>query len=199
MSDQNLQVFLNSPNLLETIATETDRNDESAHQLVADISEQQLNWKPAVDRWSIAECIDHLAVSGAAFKSYLTGAISRGRARFPVRTAPAYQPTWMGGWLARQLLPENTRRLPAPKLFRPSEASVIHGSLDRYLAQHAELRRFVGDTCGIDFNKTRLRSPVTPLIRYSIADAYVVMVVHAWRHLAQASRVRSAEGFANQK
>ncbi len=31
---------------------------------------------------------------------------------------------------------------------------------------------------GLDYNKTRLRSPVTPLMRYSLADAFVVTVVH---------------------
>jgi hypothetical protein len=37
-----------------------------------------------------------------------------------------------------------------------------------------------------DYNKTRLRSPVTPIMRYSLADAFVMTVVHGQRHLAQA-------------
>lgn len=32
-------------------------------------------------------------------------------------------------------------------------------------------------------------------MRYSLADAFVVTVVHGWRHLAQARRVREAAGF----
>ncbi len=47
----------------------------------------------------------------------------------------------------------------------------------------------------IDYNKTRLRSPVTPIMRYSLADAFVMTVVHGQRHLAQARRVRETSGF----
>ena len=54
---------------------------------------------------------------------------------------------------------------------------------------------FVRETNGIDYNKTRLRSPVTPLMRYSLADAFVITVVHGQRHLAQARRVREMSGF----
>jgi hypothetical protein len=34
-------------------------------------------------------------------------------------------------------------------------------------------------------------------MRYSLADAYVVTVVHGQRHLAQARRVRDTPGFSN--
>src|SRR5205814_3770428 len=99
-------------------------------------------------------------------------------------------------WLIRQLLPESTRKVPAPKVFRPS-ASDIHGALEKFLEQQKIFLDFVGRTEGIDYNKTRLRSPVTPLMRYSLADAYVLTVVHGQRRLAQARRVRETSGFPN--
>lgn len=85
--------------------------------------------------------------------------------------------------------------MPSPKVFRPSQSPAIEDALEKFLRQQADFLGFVAEAEGLDYNKTRLRSPVTPLMRYSLADAFVVTVVHGWRHLAQARRVREAPDF----
>ena len=64
-----------------------------------------------------------------------------------------------------------------------------------FLDEQQKFIDFVRQCHGIDYNKTRLRSPVTALVRYSLADAFVITVVHAQRHLAQARRVRENPEF----
>lgn len=189
-----MKAFL-SENLLQTVEAETGKVSEQARNLAAGLSETQLNWKPAPDRWSIAQCLDHLAVATEKFDPYFTAAISRGREKYPVSKAPVYQPTWLGGWLIKQLLPEATRKVPSPKIFRPDETAQIHGALEHFLKQHSEFLAFVKQAEGLDYNKTRLRSPVTPLMRYSLADAFVITAVHGQRHLIQARKVRETPGF----
>ena len=192
-----MKVFLESPNLLHTIVAEAEDNSDAARQLVSGLSEAQLNWKPAPEKWSIAQCLDHLAVTSRKFDPYFTVALARARKKWPVSAAPAYRPSWMGGWLIKQVTPVTGRNLPAPKVFRPSESSSIQGALESFLKQQESFLAFVRETAGVDYNKTRLRSPVTPLMRYSLADAFVVTVVHGQRHLAQARRVRETSGFPN--
>ncbi len=192
-----MKLFVESPDLLQTIVNETEKNSEAARQLVSGLSEAQLNWKPDPDKWSIAQCLDHLAVTSKKFDAYFTVALTRGRKKWPVSTGPGYRPSLMGGWLIKQVTPETGRNLPAPKVFRPSESSTIQGALESFLKQQERFLAFVRETAGVDYNKTRLRSPVTPLMRYSLADAFVVTVVHGQRHLAQARRVRETSGFPN--
>ena len=184
-----------SVNLLQTIVAETDKSSGVASQLAAGLTGEQLNWKPAPDRWSIAQCLAHLTVATEKFGPYLTAAIARGHEKYPVKVAQPYHPSWMGGWLIKYLLPEATRRLTAPKIFRPAETAPIDGALEHFLKQQAEFLGFVRQAGGLDYNKTRLRSPVTPLVRYSLADAFVITVVHGQRHLGQARRVRETPGF----
>ena len=169
--------------------------DERLKELVNGLSEAQLNWKPAPDKWSIAQCLDHLTVTSNRFEPYLTAALARGQRKWPVSAAPAYRPSFIGGWLIKQVDPETGRNLPAPKVFRPAESSAIHGALESFIKQHERFIEFVRRSAGIDYNKTRLRSPVTPLMRYSLADAFVITVVHGRRHLGQAQRVRETPEF----
>jgi hypothetical protein len=186
-----VQQFLNSSNLLDLVEAEAQRNSATAKEF-ASLDEGRLNWKPTSDQWSIAECLEHLTISMAAYKPIMNRARTHGGRRFPAASAPPYRPTWMGGWLIRHVSPDSPKKLTAPKVFRPPAVSSISGSLGRFIKEQDEFIKFVRESAGMDYNKVRLRSPVTPLVRYSLADAFVVIVVHAQRHLLQAQRVRSA-------
>jgi len=188
--------FLQSPNLLQTIISESEASNAAASELAADLNEEQLNWKPGPEKWSIAQCLDHLAVTSSKFDQYLETALGRGRSKWPVTSPPAYRPTRMGAWLIKQVEPVTGRKLPAPKVFRPS-SSDIQGALQKFLDQQETFLNFVRSADAVDFNKTRLRSPVTPYMRYSLADAFVITVVHTRRHLGQARKVRETPGFPN--
>ena len=190
-----MKEFLESADLLQTIVVDTEVNSTRARELVSGLSEAQLNWKPAPGSWSIAQCLEHLTAATEGFDQYFEKAIASGREKRSVDGAIPYRPTRLGGWLIKQLVPEATRKVPAPKIFRPAESSSIEGALERFLQQQERFVKFVKDATGIDYNKTKLRSPVTPLMRYSLADAFVLTVVHGRRHLGQAQRVRETPGF----
>ena len=187
--------FLQSTNLLQTIVVGAEENSEMACELFSGISNARLNWKPAPDKWSIAQCLDHLTVASREFERYFSDALVRGRKKWPVSSGPAYRPSFMGGWLIKVVHPETGRNLTAPKIFRPAESSNIDEPLEKFLKQQERFNEFVRETNGVDYNKTKIRSPVTPFMRYSLADAFVVTVVHGRRHLAQARRVRETSGF----
>jgi hypothetical protein len=187
-----MKEFLESTDLLAAVIAEAEKNSEAARALAADLSHEQLNWKPSSTEWSMAQCLEHLAITSKEFDRYFSRALERGR------KAPdglRYRPTAVGGWLARRVNPIGGRNFPAPKVFRPSDGSDIHGALDLFLNEQATFIHFVERTKGIDYNRARLRSPVTPLMRYSLADALVVTVFHGRRHLGQAERVRKMPEF----
>jgi hypothetical protein len=186
--------FLQSTNLLQTIVAVAEENSAAARELVSGLSHAQLNWKVSPEKWSIAQCLDHLAVTSRRFDGYFTAALERGRKKWPVTSGPAYRPSFMGGWLIKQVHPVTGRNLPAPKVFRPA-SSEIDQPLEKFLKQQDRFMAFVRGSEGVDYNKTKIRSPVTPLMRYSLADAFVVTVVHGRRHLGQARRVRETPGF----
>ena len=190
-----MNAFLNSPDFIETVGSEAVRNNGTARAVAADLTEAQLNWKPSAEQWSIAQCLEHLAVATKGFDKYFTEVLQRAGSKTSITSPPAYKPTMMGGWLARHVAPESPKKLRAPRMFRPGDASSIQGSLQMFLDEQQKFVDFVRQCRGIDYNKTRIRSPVTPLVRYSLADAFVITVLHAQRHLAQARRVRESQGF----
>src|SRR2546421_5238708 len=98
-----MKVFLDSANFLSTIVSEAEKNSDAARAVAADLSEAQLNWKPSPEQWSIAQCLEHLAITSRKFDSYFSVALESARKKRPVANAPAYKPSLVGGWLARQV------------------------------------------------------------------------------------------------
>jgi hypothetical protein len=192
-----LQSFIDAPKFLDLVVGEAEKNNETARQLFEGLTEAQLNWKPDANQWSIAQCLEHLTVATQEFDKYFVAILERARRKPPTANPPAYRPTMMGGWLAKQVAPEAARKLPAPKIFRPAAASNIRNSLQLFLDRHVKFADFVRQCDRINYNRARLRSPVTPLIRYSLADAFVITVLHSQRHLAQANRVKTTTNFPN--
>ncbi len=189
-----MKQFFESSDLLKMIVATAEQNSEDARMVTADLSETQLNWKPSPESWSMAQCLEHLAVATRGFDPYFSAVLEHAK-RKPGMGAPAYKPTMMGGWLARHVAPESPRKIRAPRIFRPADAFAIQNSLQMFLDEQQKFIDFVRRCHGIDYNKTRIRSPVTALVRYSLADALVITVLHAQRHLAQARRVREMPQF----
>ena len=196
-ASERLRLFADSQNFIAMIVAEAGKNNATANELARGLTEEQLNWKPDATQWGIAQCLEHLAVTSRQFNSYFKDLIERARQRWPTKGVIPYRPSFVGGLLIKQVVPETTRAFPAPKVFRPSESSAIHDALGLFLQQQEEFVRFVRESEGVDYNRARLRSPVTPLMRYSLADAFVVTIVHGYRHLAQANRVKAMPNFPN--
>jgi DinB family protein len=187
--------FHGSSDLLNQVIGASESNNDTARAVTSGLSEAQLNWKPSPEQWSIAQCLEHLAMATTQFDRHLRTALDQARKRPAVSSPPAYKPTLLGGWLAKAVDPATSRKLRAPKIFRPAAGSNIPQSLDLFLDAHKKFIDFVKQCAGVDYNQARLRSPVTPLIRYSLADAFVITVLHGQRHLAQARRVREMPEF----
>ena len=187
--------FIGSADLLTQVIAASEQNNEVARTLTAGLSEAQLNWRPSPEQWSIAQCLEHLALATDEFDKYFQATLARARMRPAVKESPPYKPSLMGGWLAKAVDPATPRKLRAPRSFRPGASSNIPAAVDLFLNTHTKFIDFVKQCGDVDYNKARLRSPVTPLIRYSLADAFVITVLHAQRHLAQARRVREMPEF----
>lgn len=59
----------------EMAAGHLNETKENMMEIVEDLSEEQLNFKPTEDAWSIAECVEHLAISEHAFADMLKGSL----------------------------------------------------------------------------------------------------------------------------
>ncbi len=171
-------------------------SDERLEALAGRLSDEQANWQPAPDRWSAAQCVEHLNASAGLYFGAMEEAIRRGRERGWTGTAPYGRGTLLGRLLLSLVDPANTKKVKAPAIFHPAASELDFAAVcDAFRAANRRFGELMPQADGLDLARIRLPSPVTRLIRLSLAQAFELHSLHEPRHLAQAERVTRLEGF----
>lgn len=186
-----LNQSLSLPDDLQAILNELDRTDEEARQLVASLTEAQLNWHPSPTAWSVAQCLAHLGQMNSVLTAALRTAVRRAHKNSAMPRKPI-QPGWFGRWFISQMEPPPRRRMKSPKQGIPEARKSKEEILRAFIAAHDELRSLIHEGRDLDLNRIRFRNPFIGLLRYSVGTALLVIGAHDRRHLWQARQVRAA-------
>jgi hypothetical protein len=155
---------------------------------------EQLNWKPALGAWSVAECLLHLLETDRRYLERTETAIERGRAAGKTAQGP-FRYGRFGRWFLTQLEPPPKRRLPAPRIFRPARREAgpaVVRELDASLGRLLDVMRAAG---GLDLARIRVATPVSPLLRLQLGIVLQALPAHTDRHLGQIERILARPGF----
>ncbi|HYC40527.1 MAG TPA: DinB family protein [Chitinophagaceae bacterium] len=165
-----------------------------ALQHFSPLGQQQLNWKPAADRWSIAQCLHHLMVSNRyyfeTFDKLLDGSHRIG---FFQKLNPFKK--MIGRYMVKALGPQPKKKYRAPAIFRPSSSALPADIVARFSALQEELKVYFTRLGALEVESTYIASPVTGSIVYSLGDAMRIITVHEERHLQQAVNVLQHPNF----
>jgi hypothetical protein len=142
--------------------------------------------QPPDGGWSIAEVLEHLIVSADSYLIPLRRLVKAKNGGLADANA-MWKPTLMGGLLASSL--RSPRKMPTVKGYKPGP-SPRPRALDEFLQRQEDVGRVIAEAGGMDWRRTRMSSPVMPMLRMNLGDALTVLVVHAERHAAQIERVR---------
>lgn len=175
---------------------EYDRARHRLDQLTGGLSDAQANWKPAPDKWSVAECVDHLNQPIGTYARCIGRAIERARARGLSGALPWARGTWVGRYIIRTLRKGPAARVPAPRVFRPSASRLVLADVRYRLGTElSNLSNLLRLSRGLPLGSVVFGTPVSALIRVSLAQAFEIHALHTHRHLDQIERLRQDPGF----
>jgi len=166
---------------------------QDARDLSLGLSELQFQWRPAPEKWSIGECLDHLNMAWGMLPRF-DRRIAQGREKGLSGTGP-FRAGLLAGFYIRSIEPPVRLRLPSPKLYRPRLDLRLEEVLPRFRELQEELQRRVEESRGLDLARLRLSSPVTRRFKMSLAEWFAFLAAHQRRHLWQARRVREHARF----
>ena len=158
------------------------------------LSVEQLNWKPSEKGWSIGQCLDHLIITNNLEFPAVNNALTADY-RNPFWSKIPFLPSIFGKLMIHFMKPESTRKFKAPKTFQPSKSEISEHIVQDFIDHQKEVLELFEQGKTLDLHKTKIVSPVSNLITYSLADALTILVVHEQRHFNQATRVMQTEGF----
>lgn len=158
------------------------------------LSSAQLNWKPAADQWSIAQCLDHLLATSGPYLQIIEEVRNGTRKQTLWQSIPIL-PGLFGKLLINAVSPDTARKLRAPAKFQPATSNLDPGIVTKFVDAQKRLAQQMVTVEKLDLNRIIVSSPVASFVTYSLLDAYKVLANHAERHLQQARRVLNSSEF----
>ena len=153
------------------------------------LTEEQLNFKPGADKWSIAEIFGHLNI---VHNIQIRGILSRITLAPDVKTEH-FRSGWLGGWLYERMMPRpdgTVFKIPSPRSFHASKEGLDgHDELQRFLHQCDALDDIFRHVSTKDLQGIRIPLSFSKFLRLRLGDNLRYIVAHNERHLLQAHRV----------
>lgn len=163
--------------------------DAAADALASRVTDDELVWRPDEGRrWSIALCLDHLAVTNRIYGAAIDEAVKRAQQRGLRRRGPAV-PGFFGRTFVASLEPPVKRRTSGPAKIQPRPAASRDEILRAYHQAHDEIRRIIADAASIDVNRATFPNPFFSMVSVKVSTGLNVVAAHDRRHLWQASAV----------
>ena len=168
---------------------------QDAAALVSGLSPDAGAARTAPGSWSVAECLDHLAVASRVYLPPMREAAARARRQGRLRRGPA-QPGVIGRWFISTLEPpvRPGRRGKAPGKIVPRQSPPLAEAHAAFAVALADVRAFLREVADLDLTGTRFVNPFIPGVRFSLATGLNVIAAHDRRHLWQGWNVRRAIG-----
>lgn len=155
---------------------------------VKSLNPEQLNFKPSADRWSVAQCVDHITKTEAMLLGYVKQLLAQ-----PANPDKKLE---VKGNLQDliKMMEDRSRTAQAPEALSPAESSYqLNTLLDAFKKQRAETLTLIEATSMDDLN-----NHITQMPTGDYADAYRTLyyiAAHSSRHTYQIEEVMADAAF----
>jgi hypothetical protein len=176
---------------LAAVLGEYDAVTRRVRALAASVDDVVFSRKPSPERWSAAECVEHLTLSNRLYYDMIREGLARGRLMPP--HPGAHRRRLLGRLLAWSLEPGRggkSRTIPATV---PTVSVAKEGVVGDFVASQDVLASFVRESSGLDLRRIVLVSPFLKYLTYDLYSLYTIIAAHERRHVKQAENaVRGA-------
>jgi len=170
-------------------------NRLEADEICNGLSNREFNLRPAPDRWSVAECLVHLNITGRTYVERINSATSRARDKNMVGKVP-YRPGWLARWMIRAMAPPPRRRYKTPRRFvAPTAEHNVVQVLDEFTLVGEQWDTCLRAASGLHLARVKVRSPAVRWLRFPLGALFAMMAAHERRHLWQARQVTGPTTF----
>lgn len=172
----------------ETVLRDLQRTRDKFLQSIAGLSQKQWTFKPAPDRWSVAEVAEHIAVS----ESTLSGLVEKQIMSSPA--APEKREQVKGkDELILQRVPDRSHKAQAPEFLRPTGRWATEADLTKAFEDSRKATVDYVRTTNDDLRDHFFDHPV-----FGTMDGYqwlLLISAHSERHTAQIEEVKADPNF----
>lgn len=152
------------------------------------LSEEELNWKPAKNSWSIAQNIQHIILINESYFP-LVKRIRENKQTLPWFGRYSFVTSFLGKAVLQAVQPERKRKMKTFSIWEPEKNTFSGDILMRFTLHQEELKSFILDNQDLVEQEAVISSPAKKNIVYPLSTAFELIVTHERRHFNQAKEV----------
>ena len=173
----------------DTLIKDLERSRTVFLEAIADVeTEAQWNYKPAPDRWSVAECAAHIIAAEEYFRQNVAGAM-----KSPAMT-PAASQAERDATIAK-MIRDRSQRFQAPTQLEPAGKAVPKAQA---IAEFNATRNTTLEYVRTTKDALRDHSTGAPPNQMTAYQLMLMLSGHTERHTAQLLEVKASPGYSKQ-
>lgn len=181
---------------LAAVIESLDAAQSRLRALTDKLSDKNWGKRPAPNRWSAADCVEHLNLTSRAYLPLLRDATARAR---EISSAPRthYTRDPLGWFMSMMIGPLHqlgkfkvvSIRTTPP--FVPKGGQSRNQLLSEFVRLQADLVTLIRSADGVPLDAVKIVSPFGERMKYSAYSALVIVARHEHRHIQQAEQAAS--------
>ena len=183
--------------ILDGLKKDIEKNISITGDTFIPLSNDQLNWKPTPEKWSISQCLEHLNIVDKYYLVRFRKVLISGKKAFFNRDH--YTPSLLGSYYIKQVEPNApVKNSQTHKIYRPSEDKNDGSVLKEFVRLQHLLKETFEKAKKYDMKKNKFSMPSNELMVFRFADAMIAIVRHDQRHMLQALMLMDMDNFPKQ-
>ena len=169
----------------EKAQTLLDSSKKGVLAATKELSEAQWNFKPAPDKWSIAECMEHIAAS----EDFIRGTVEQNVMKAPA--APDRDIAKIDAGIVANV-PDRSNKVQAPEPLKPTNRfGSPQAAIKHFIESRAKTEEFLKSTA--DLRGHAVDSPVGG--KWDAYEFILMIAAHSERHTKQIEEVKADPNF----
>jgi hypothetical protein len=161
---------------------------DDAQRLFSSLNDEQFNWSWQPGVWSIAQCFDHLNVTGKIYGTTIDEKIAEARSQQRFSKGP-FRRSWLDRLFAGAVEPPVKVKVKAPKVFTPQASKPMDLVSQEFILLQEHFLNRLQNANGLDLTRIKIASPVTSLLKMTLLGVFGLVLAHERRHLWQAQQI----------
>ena len=161
------------------------KSEKEFLQAVEGLSQQQWSFKPGPDRWSVAECAEHIVLAEALLFETATRSLT-------AASDEKWEDTLRKTDILRRALPNRSTKVDAPAAIKPRQAMTRQQLMARFKEQRARALAYVQETEA----PLKAHTAANPFFGPLNAHQWLLYIpLHHLRHNLQIAEVKSSSSY----
>lgn len=170
---------------LQSLQQDLDDLSERMRTFILPLEKEQLNWRPAAEKWSAAEVLAHLNSYCDYYLPEIEKALKKASPQ-KENFEGKYKSTWLGRYIIKSMSPETiAKKASAPKQHNHLNSQIRQDVVEHFLTHQSRFRNIIEQAKTIDINKAKVRIEIAKFLKLRLGDIFKFMMVHQQRHMIQ--------------